>query len=144
MIRRVVAAYTMFCLLAVTFFVAPPAVPTLVCRMTGRPMVAVAATPDTQQSCCAVAVSEETDGTHFALTSPGCCDLRFTANPKIPVTATPTTPDFPVVAVLVPIQTISHFPATEALAGIVADWRQDVPRGPPSRTSSPRAPPFLS
>lgn len=134
----------MFCLLAAAVFAVPPAVPTLVCHLTGRPMAAVAATLTTRHSCCAVAVTDGRDGARYALTSPGCCDLRYAAHPKMSASAPPDRPDFPVVSVLVSRSAVSYPPATETVVNAVADRRQDAPRGPPPRAVSPRAPPALS
>lgn len=144
MIRRVVAAYTILCLLAVAVFAATPTVPTLVCRITGRSMTPVVANSETRRSCCAVAVTEAADCVRYALTAPGCCDLRFSAHGKAPLAVNPSAPDVPVAAILATAPTIAHIPVTVAIAAPYASARQDVPRGPPPRSCSPRAPPSIS
>jgi hypothetical protein len=142
MTRRVVAFQIILYLLAA--YLVAPAAPMLVCRMTGQPMRPVVATPATRHSCCAVAVTAGADGTRYALSSPGCCDLRFTARGEAPVAANPAAPDPPAAPGWAPAPPAIHVPLTGLIAVSPAAQRQDAPRAPPSRPASPRAPPTHS
>ena len=80
MMWRALVLFTALCLLAGVPVVG--AAPSLVCRVTGQPMAAIEAAPDSlpkHLACCAVKRSVAADGTtRFALAAPGCCDLRVT------------------------------------------------------------------
>jgi hypothetical protein len=142
MTRRVIAFQIVLSLLAA--FLITPAAPTLVCRTTGQLMTPVAATPATRHSCCAVVVTTPADGERYALTSPGCCDLRFTSRGTAPIAATNATPNLPALAIWAPAPPTLCALLIEVITTPPSAERQDAPRAPPSQAASPRAPPSLS
>ena len=136
MIRRTLSLYTALCLLAGTF--ALPAAPLLVCRITGSPMAGVSAEVQPQEkSCCAVASTLAANGSiRFALTDPGCCDLRQSQDPaELP--AVTTVPDVNAVA-WTPTPPVIYLPPAAAKVSSAPVADESAPRGPPLCTASPR------
>ncbi|MDX1931749.1 MAG: hypothetical protein SFU56_04015 [Capsulimonadales bacterium] len=143
MLRRVLALHTVLCLLA-TFFTLPAA-PTLVCRMTGEPMPPVVADAENRDSCCAVAVTVGADGSdRYALTSPGCCDLRITPDHEQPPAVAAVTPDLGPSAAWVPAPPAIGVPVTTEVAVMPFLLTSVAPRAPPVGAVPARGPPFFS
>lgn len=142
--RPLLALYTTLCLLVNLLVI--PSGPVLVCRMTGEPMAPVVAkTAEEHSSCCAVSASIASDGTtHYALTAPGCCDLRQSVERTNLTAVSPTALEFPI-ALLVTAPSAIPLPQLTKVIVQVEVPRESAPRAPPLLSSaSPRAPPFFS
>jgi hypothetical protein len=141
--RRALALYTTFCLLF--GLLSLPQGPSLVCRMTGMSMSPVMVTaPTPHGSCCDVAVVVNGEGEkHYALTSPGCCELRLGVSRTTDPATAPSISEIPV-AMLTEIPSVVPLilMTIDNPAPVVAE--ESSPRAPPIRSASPRAPPQLS
>jgi hypothetical protein len=148
--RRVLALFLAVCLVA--GFVALPtgaaAAPTLVCRITGQPMapvmVADEAAAGAPRSCCVVAAKMGPDGnSRYALTDPGCCDLRTAPERVETPAAIVAAPEIAFVAWSPAPSVLMALPPSEAVTTRLPR-SQAAPRAPPRSSVSPRAPPFFS
>lgn len=143
MARRVLAFYTTFCLLAAFF--ARPVLPTLVCRVTGQPMPLVVANPHNEGSCCAVAEQVDASGrSHYALTSPGCCDLHVPPDRAQSPAVASSAPDFGLLVAWVPARIAAPLPVAAVIASPPILFTQTAPRAPPVETVRGRGPPPFS
>ena len=142
------ALLTLLCLLA--GLVTPPAAPTLICRMTGRPMVmVVVATPSrATPKCCAnrrpvLAAIHGDCGIAAMLDHMPCCEFRA-ATPRDHVPAVMRAAFVPPVAVLAMAAVlVPTAPIAVDLPSCFVQ-RLTMPRAPPDGALSPRAPPVFS
>lgn len=141
--RRALALTTIFCLLI--GLMAVPQGPILVCRITGTLMPPVAvpdARPGDTDTCCMVTVSKGVTP-HFALSAPGCCELRQdqarAADPAVTTDNTQTS-----AVALLPAVSCIPVPDYAAVTVGTVTPRESPPRAPPLSSASPRAPPVFS
>lgn len=144
MLQRVLPYLIVACLL-MGLIPAAPAAPSLVCRFTGQQMepVLAAATQDVpgHRTCCAVTQVVTPEGeSRYALAAPGCCDLRQPQErADLPVAASGP-PDL-YALIWAPASPTVFSPAVVEVYRPAPVAGCTPPRGPPSRTTAPRAPP---
>jgi hypothetical protein len=151
--HRLLALPMALCLLMAA--TAAPAATTvrLVCRMSGRPMTPVVESGDpsatvsaaaARRPCCVVRMRQEAAGVRFVLAARSCCDLKITAGRSpLPAFHAPTPISAPAAvraeaAAFVPTAAAVDLPAAASAQ------RESVPRAPPGRPTSLRAPPTRS
>lgn len=139
MFRRILAFIMTVLLLA--SYTPAPAVPLLVCRMTGEPMTPVMA-EDGDATCCTVERTMSVDGaTRLMLTSPGCCDLLQVSERDEPPVAAVAVPPLPVAILVIQPPVVPVYPVDE-VPSPAPERDQAVPRGPPGGLTCLRSPPF--